>query len=127
MPLNAEYAIDGVNGEEAICGGLITKVSAKKRWVPEVGFFSFGCPQGAEVQLNRGPQAKSDNRAFARTVESRGPARGRARAAAAGPVHMYAGVNSNSSGRSCDPEVRMRTDQRVPRKPDAPVLTPVPQ
>ena len=30
MPLNAEYAIDGVNGEEAICGGLITKVSAKK-------------------------------------------------------------------------------------------------
>jgi hypothetical protein len=32
---------------------------------------------------------------------------------------MYTGVNSNSSGRSCDPEVRMRTDQRVPRKPDA--------
>ena len=31
MPLNAEYAIDGVNEEEAICGGLITKVSAKKR------------------------------------------------------------------------------------------------
>jgi len=30
MPLNAEYAIDGVNEEEAICGGLITKVSAKK-------------------------------------------------------------------------------------------------
>ena len=28
---------------------------------------------------------------------------------------MYAGVNSNSPGRSCDPEVRMRTDQRVPR------------
>ena len=30
MPLNAEYAIDGVDGEEAICGGLITKVTAKK-------------------------------------------------------------------------------------------------
>ena len=31
MPLNAEHAIDGVNEEEAICGGLITKVSPKKR------------------------------------------------------------------------------------------------
>ena len=30
MPLNAECAIDGVDGEEAICGGLITKVTAKK-------------------------------------------------------------------------------------------------
>ena len=25
-----KYAIDGVDGEEAICGGLITKVTAKK-------------------------------------------------------------------------------------------------
>jgi hypothetical protein len=31
MPLDAEYAIDGTNEEEAICGGLITKVSAKKK------------------------------------------------------------------------------------------------
>ena len=31
MPLNAEHAIDGVNEEEAICGGLITKVIRKKR------------------------------------------------------------------------------------------------
>jgi len=30
MPLNAEHAIDGVNEEEAICGGLITKVIRKK-------------------------------------------------------------------------------------------------
>jgi hypothetical protein len=29
MPLNAEHAIDGVNEEEAICGGLITKVYPK--------------------------------------------------------------------------------------------------
>ena len=34
MPLNAEYAIDGVNEEEAICGGLVTKVSAKKKSAP---------------------------------------------------------------------------------------------
>ena len=34
MPLNAEYAIDGVDGEEAICGGLITKVTAKKKAPP---------------------------------------------------------------------------------------------
>ncbi len=30
---NAEYTIDGVDGEEAICGGLITKVTAKKKWM----------------------------------------------------------------------------------------------
>ena len=30
MPLSAEHAIDGVNEEEAICGGLITKVIRKK-------------------------------------------------------------------------------------------------
>jgi hypothetical protein len=30
MPLNAEHAIDGVNEEEAICGGLITEVIRKK-------------------------------------------------------------------------------------------------
>ena len=36
-------------------------------------------------------------------------------------VHSLS-LESGSSGRSCcDPEVRMRTDQRVPRKPDAPV------
>ena len=29
MPPNAELAIDGVNEEEAICGGLITKVIRK--------------------------------------------------------------------------------------------------
>ena len=35
MPLNAEYAIDGVDGEEAICGGLITKVTAKNGFHPQ--------------------------------------------------------------------------------------------
>jgi hypothetical protein len=30
MPLSAEHAMDGVNEEEAICGGLITKVIRKK-------------------------------------------------------------------------------------------------
>ena len=36
-------------------------------------------------------------------------------------VHSLS-LESGSSGRSCcDPEVRMMTDQRVPRKPDAPV------
>jgi len=29
MPLSAEHALDGVNEEEAICGGLITKVIRK--------------------------------------------------------------------------------------------------
>ena len=89
------------------CGRL-----ARSRVINRVIFYKpkFNC-----LAPNANAQAKSDNRAFARTVESRGPARGRARAAAAGPVHMYAGVNSNSPGRSCDPEVRMRTDQRVPR------------
>jgi hypothetical protein len=31
MPLDAEHAIDGANEEEAICGGLITKVIRKKK------------------------------------------------------------------------------------------------
>ena len=30
MPLSAEHALDGVNEEEALCGGLITKVIRKK-------------------------------------------------------------------------------------------------
>jgi hypothetical protein len=33
MPLSAEHALDGVNEEEAICGGLITKVIRKKKRV----------------------------------------------------------------------------------------------
>jgi hypothetical protein len=31
MPLSAEHAIDGANEEEALCGGLITKVIRKKK------------------------------------------------------------------------------------------------
>ena len=46
MPLNAEYAIDGVNGEEAICGGLITKVSAKKMSLTSRPIFLFGARRG---------------------------------------------------------------------------------
>ena len=33
MPLSVEHALDGVNEEEAICGGLITKVIRKKKVV----------------------------------------------------------------------------------------------
>ena len=34
MPLSAEDALDGVNEEEALCGGLITKVIRKKKAPP---------------------------------------------------------------------------------------------
>ena len=46
MPLNAEHAIDGVNEEEAICGGLITKVIRKFFKQLYVGRVATGLPRG---------------------------------------------------------------------------------
>ena len=46
MPLNAEHAIDGVNEEEAICGGLITKVIRIFFKQLYVGRVATGLPRG---------------------------------------------------------------------------------
>ena len=58
MPLNAEYAIDGVNEEEAICGRLITKVSAKKvgRTQDELKGVRASTLKGCCARLFQGPQ-----------------------------------------------------------------------
>ena len=45
MPLSAEHALDGVNEEEAICGGLITKVNPQNVNKKTPKCVSFHCLQ----------------------------------------------------------------------------------
>jgi len=61
MPLSAEHAMDGVNEEEAICGGLITKVIRKKGRSTEHELTVLGSERastlkGCCARLFQGPQ-----------------------------------------------------------------------